>query len=221
MSKPCNLGKGVIFDLDGTLLDSMNVWQEVDRIFFERRGIPMPPDYAHEVAAMQFGDIADYTIRRFCLNEDRRDLMEEWNDTAQELYATKVRLKPHAIDYLQHLRRTGARLAVATSLAPDLREIALNHAGIRDYFDTVCSVDDAGQGGKEDPAIFLYAASSLEVAPADCTVFEDILIAVHTARSLGMHVWAMYDQSSDRDWGRICQEADGGIRDFNQAPLQL
>ncbi|WP_339349450.1 HAD family hydrolase [Bifidobacterium indicum] len=221
MTQPVNAGKGAIFDLDGTLLDSMGVWAEVDRIFFERRGIPMPADYAHEVAAMQFGDIADYTIRRFSLDEDWKDLMSEWNDTAQELYATKVRPKPHALNYLHHLRNTGARLAVATSLAPRLRETALEHAGIRDCFDMVCSVDDAGPGGKERPDIFLHAARGLGLPPERCTVFEDILIAVRTAKSLGMRVWAMYDSSSDRDWERICQEADGGIHDFEQAPLRI
>ena len=82
MAQLVNEGKGAIFDLDGTLLDSMGVWKEVDRLFFERRGISMPPDYAHAVAAMQSGDIADYTIRRFSLDEDREDLMREWTDTA-------------------------------------------------------------------------------------------------------------------------------------------
>lgn len=221
MTQLVNEGKGAIFDLDGTLLDSMGVWKEVDRLFFERRGISMPPDYAHAVAAMQSGDIADYTIRRFSLDEDREDLMREWTDTAEELYANQVRTKPHALEYLHHLRSTGAKLAVATSLAPRLRDAALLHAGIRDCFDAVCSVDDAGLGGKERPDIFLYTAKNLGVAPEDCTVFEDILIAVRTARSVGMQVWAMFDASSQGDWERIRKEADGVIRDFNQAPLRL
>lgn len=95
------------------------------------------------------------------------------------------------------------------------------HAGIRDCFDVVCSVDDAGLGGKERPDIFLYTAKNLGVAPEDCTVFEDILIAVRTAKSVGMQVWAMFDASSQGDWECICKEADGVIRDFDQAPLRL
>lgn len=216
-----NRGKGAIFDLDGTLLDSMGVWQEVDRIFFDRRGIPMPADFAHEVAAMQFGDIADYTIRRFRLHEDKRDVMEEWDRTARRLYATQVRTKPHAVEYIHYLRDSGASLAVATSLSPGLRQAALGHAGLLDCFDLTCSVDDAGQGGKESPAIFLHAAQGLGLDPGDCTVFEDILIAIRSARSLGMQVWAMYDPSSDRDWELIQREADGCMDDFDQAPRRL
>ena len=85
-----NIGKAAIFDLDGTLLDSMGVWKEIDQRFFARRNIPMPDDYASVVASMQTGAIARYTINRFHLDERPEDLVEEWNEDALLLYATAV-----------------------------------------------------------------------------------------------------------------------------------
>ena len=216
-----NIGKAAIFDLDGTLLDSMGVWKEIDQRFFARRNIPMPDDYASVVASMQTGAIARYTIDRFHLDERSEDLIEEWNQDALLLYATAVQPKPHALDYLRALRASGAALAVATSLPPRLRQAALKHAGMIDCFDQVCSVDDAESIGKEEPEIYLLASRMLGVAPDHCTVFEDLLVAVDSAKRAGMKVWAMYDQSSAKDWDAIRSEADGAITDFAQAPAIL
>ncbi|WP_295907433.1 HAD family phosphatase [uncultured Bifidobacterium sp.] len=216
-----NNDKAAIFDLDGTLLDSMGVWKEIDQRFFARRNIPMPDDYASVVASMQTDAIARYTIDRFHLDECPDELVEEWNEDALLLYATAVQPKPHALDYLNALRASGASLAVATSLPPRLRRAALKHAGMTDCFDQVCSVADVKSIGKEEPEIYLLASRMLGVAPDHCTVFEDLLVAVDSAKRAGMKVWAMYDQSSDMDWDSIRSEADGTITDFAQAPAIL
>ncbi|RSX53232.1 beta-phosphoglucomutase [Bifidobacterium goeldii] len=216
-----NAGKAAIFDLDGTLLDSMGVWDQVDIDFLGRRGIEVPADYMIKVASMQFQQIAEYTIARFNLPDTPEQLMAEWDDMARVAYSTVVEAKPHAVEYLRHLKSTGAKLAVATSLPPSLREPAMKHVGILDFFDTTVSVDDAGDVGKDKPDVYLLAASRLGVAPADCTVFEDLLLAIQTAKSAGMKVWAMHDDSSDADWTAICDIADGVLFDFADAPRIL
>ena len=115
-----------------------------------------------------------------------------------------VEAKPYAREYLESLKASGAKLAVATSLPPMLREPAMKHVGIFDYFDDVVSVDDAGDVGKTEPDVYLLAASRLGIKPSDCTVFEDLLVGMRSAKSVGMHVWAMHDDSSDADWPEIC-----------------
>ena len=167
-----NQGKGAIFDLDGTLLDSMGVWDQVDVDFLAKRGIEVPDDYMQKVAAMQFRQIAEYTIARFGLSDTPEALMEEWDHMARVMYATVVEAKPYAREYLESLKASGAKLAVATSLPPMLREPAMKHVGIFDYFDDVVSVDDAGDVGKTEPDVYLLAASRLGIKPSDCTVFE-------------------------------------------------
>ena len=154
-----NQGKGAIFDLDGTLLDSMGVWDQVDIDFLSKRGIDVPDDYMTKVAAMQFRQIAEYTIARFSLTDTPEELMDEWDHMARVMYATVVEAKPYAREYLAQLKESGAKLAVATSLPPMLREPAMKHVGIFDYFDEVVSVDDAGDVGKDQPDVYLLARS--------------------------------------------------------------
>ena len=216
-----NQGKGAIFDLDGTLLDSMGVWDQVDIDFLSKRGIDVPDDYMTKVAAMQFRQIAEYTIARFSLTDTPEELMDEWDHMARVMYATVVEAKPYAREYLAQLKESGAKLAVATSLPPMLREPAMKHVGIFDYFDEVVSVDDAGDVGKDQPDVYLLAASRLRVEPEECTVFEDLLIGMRSAKSVGMKVWAMHDDSSDADWLAICGLADGVMFDFHDAPAVL
>ena len=216
-----NHGKAAIFDLDGTLLDSMGVWDQVDIDFLAKRGIEVPADYMGKVAAMQFRQIAEYTIARFGLPDTPEALMQEWDDMARVASSTVVEAKPHAVEYLSYLKRSGAKLAVATSLPPALREPAMKHVGIFDYFDQIVSVDDANDVGKDRPDVFLLAAGRLGVVPEQCTVFEDLLVAMRSAKSVGMRVWAIHDDSSDGDWPDICGLADGVLFDFSEAPRSL
>ncbi|KFJ01094.1 Haloacid dehalogenase-like hydrolase (HAD superfamily) [Bifidobacterium porcinum] len=216
-----NSGKAAIFDLDGTLLDSMGVWDQVDIDFLGKRGIEVPDDYMTTVSSMQFRQIAEYTIKRFDLDDTPEDLMNEWTEMATHAYATIVEAKPHALQYLAYLRQSGAKLAVATTLLPSMRVAAMRHTGLDEYFDVVCSVDEVGDTGKEEPDVYLKAAQLLDVAPQNCTVFEDILIGIRSAKAAGMRAWAMHDDSSDADWPTICDEADGIMFDFNDAPVRL
>ena len=216
-----NAGKGAIFDLDGTLLDSMGVWDQVDEDFLSKRGIPVPADYATTIAAMQFRQIAEYTIARFGLPETPEQIMAEWDGMGRHMYEHVVEAKPGALDYLADLKTSGARLAVATSLPPALREPAMRHVGIAHLFDATVSVDDVGDVGKDRPDVYLLAAERLGVAPHDCTVFEDLLVGMRSARSAGMRVWAMHDDSSAADWPAICNLADGVLFDFTAAPRIL
>lgn len=216
-----NLGKSAIFDLDGTLLDSMGVWDQIDADFLHKRGFEVPQDYMSKVAGMEFRQIAQYTIHRFQLQDTPEALMAEWNDMASQAYRTTVELKPHARDYLRYLKISGAKLAVATSLPRSLRLPAMAHAGIDQYFDVVCGVDDVSGIGKEHPDLYQLVATRLQTTPGRCTVFEDLLAAMKAAQSIGMKVWAMHDDSSDREWPTICDMADGLLFDFSQAPQIL
>ena len=150
--------KAAIFDLDGTLLDSMGVWDQVDIDFLNKRGIEVPPDYMTKVSAMQFRQIAEYTIARFGLTDTPEELMQEWDDMASVAYSTTVEAKPGALDYLRDLKASGVKLGVATSLPPRLREPALRHVGMFDLFNDIVSVDDANDVGKDQPDVYLLAA---------------------------------------------------------------
>jgi beta-phosphoglucomutase-like phosphatase (HAD superfamily) len=207
-----------IFDLDGTLLDSMDLWHKIDIDFLQKRGISVPPDYADLIGSMTFNEIAAYTIRRFDLPDSIESLKQEWIDMAAYAYGHTVQMKPYAKEYIFKLLEHGAKIAVATSLFADLLELALRNHGIHDLFHVICTTEEAGFG-KSRPDVFSLTAKKLGVLPCDCLVFEDILEAVKSAKSIGMCVCAVYDKSSHNDWEEIKKQADYSIFDFHNAPL--
>ena len=210
--------KAYIFDLDGTLLDSMGVWEEIDVDFLKKRGITVPADYADAILSMSAAEAAAYTIQRFALGDTVDGLIQEWNDMALYAYGNTVMMKPCAKEYLTTLHKRGVKLAIATSCPAKLCESALRNHGIYELFHVICSTDEAGYG-KTRPDVFQLTAKKLGVPPGDCVVFEDILAAVKSAKSIGMTVYGVYDRSSEADWEQIKQIADGAILDFQTAPL--
>ena len=205
--------RAYIFDLDGTLLDSMDVWERIDIEFLEKRNIAIPPDYIPTVLSMTFPESAAYTIHRFCLTDSVEELLQEWNRMAIHAYANTVPLKPYAKEYLTSLRERGAKLAIATSLPAQLYEPALHAHGIYGMFDAISSTDEVSRG-KTYPDVFLLTAQKLGEEPANCIVFEDILAAIKSAKSIGMTVYGVYDKSSEADWAEIEKTADGVICNF-------
>ncbi|MBR4429087.1 MAG: HAD family phosphatase, partial [Clostridia bacterium] len=112
--------KGAIFDLDGTLLDSLGVWGDVDRRFFERRGLSMPADYQALIKGLSFIDTARFTKRLLGLDESPEEIAMEWHRDVIDEYALSVLLKPGAVEYLQALSDSGVKLAVATTSREEL-----------------------------------------------------------------------------------------------------
>lgn len=222
MADQYNAGKAAIFDLDGTLLDSMGAWDQIDEDFLGKRGIEVPEDFMETVAVMPYREIAKYCIKRFNLiNDTPEGLMAEWTEMARDFYANNVEPKEGAVEYLQALKDSGAKLAVATSLPSELRDLAMKHAGIYDFFDTMVSVEDVNDTGKDDPAAYLLAAKRLGVEPKDCTVFEDSLLGVQSAQDAGMTAVGVADDSSAGEWMKIYAVADKAISDYSEADTQL
>jgi len=210
--------KNYIFDLDGTLFDSASVWRDVDIEFLEKRGFTVPTDYAEAISALTLSQAAEYTIERFELKENAKDIVQEWTSMAAHAYATKVKLKPNVLEYLLALKASGAKLAIATSGAPELFEPALRNNGIFHLFDVICHAREVGVG-KSSPAIFLLAAERLGVNPEDCILFDDLLVAIKTAKRIGMITYGVFDPAFEYEWEEIKKTADAVLYDFKSAPL--
>ena len=176
--------RGAIFDLDGTLLDTTSLWEDIDRAFFESRGLPFPDDYIDAVSSMSFEEAARYTIGRFSLPDEPRSLMAEWDDMSRRAYGTMVRLFPGAEEYLRNLRSNGVRLAVATDLEREIAISSLRSNGILELFDAVATTREAGRD-KRSADVFLLASSQLSLPPSSCMVYEDLESAAGVASHAG------------------------------------
>lgn len=210
--------KAAIFDLDGTLLDSLRVWKTVDQKFLNRRGFAVPEDYADEICALSPKECARYTISRFGFKETEEELIREWNAPAAFEYENNVGLLPGAKAYLQRLKAFGVKLAVATSLVEELLLPCLKRNGIYDLFDEICTAGQVSRG-KESPELFLFTAEKLGVSPQDCMVFEDVLPAVKSAKQAGMSVFALCESLDSELFAEMQRTADGCLFDFENAPL--
>lgn len=203
-----------IFDMDGTILDSLGVWEKIDYDFLEKkRGIAVPPDYVHAISAMSFAEIANYTIKRFNLSETPDALMQEWTDMAVYEYANNIKTKPFVREYIQKIRGMGKKVALCTSSPKDFYEPAVKNNGIYDLFDAFANTCEAGVG-KNSPKVYLLAAQKLGVAPQKCLVFEDVAAAAQCAKNAGMGVCGVYDERSRMHRERLTEICDYYIDGF-------
>lgn len=205
-----------IFDLDGTLLDSMYVWQRIDEIFFKKRGMACPADYGRALAGKSYMESAQYTIERFGLKERWEDIVNEWTAQAIEEYSHHVRLKDGAREYLLHLKRAGVKLAVATALPEYLYRPCLENLGILDWFDALCSTDETGGRGKAEGEVFLLAAQRLGVSSGDCAVFEDVFEGIRGAKRAGMRAYCVLDDAAKHSHAEIEGCADAMIASYRE-----
>lgn len=207
-----------IFDLDGTILDSMDVWEHIDIQFLKKRNLPVPENYVTEICARSFEEAAQYTIDLFGLQETVEGIIEEWNNMAVEEYSNHVGLLPYALDYLLCLKEHGIKLAVATGLPEKLYIPCLKNNSILELFGALCSTDEV-QRGKEYSDVFELAARKLGVAPEHCIVFDDVLPAIKSAKAASMLAGGIYDKYSADQRTEIERIADIYLLDFRQAPI--
>ena len=207
--------KGAIFDLDGTLLDSMGLWAQIDAGFLTKRGIEATEDYIQAVTPLGFQEAADYTIARYGLDESGEDIIAEWNRMCLDAYRHRVELKPDAKEYLLYLKEAGVKLGVATALSPDLFTPALENNGVLHLFDAFASLDEVKRG-KGFPDIYLLASRRLGVEPGQCMVFEDISAGIAGAKAGGFRTCGVYDPYSAYEWAGIQGMADRTIERYRE-----
>jgi len=210
------LFKAVIFDLDGTLIDSMGVWERIDCEFLKIRGLEVPSDYAESIATCGFTEAAAYTVQRFNLTQTTEEVIDEWYKMALKEYSENIKLKPFVKEYIQQLYELDVKMGVATVSPPKLVHPVLKQNGIADFFDVVVTMEDVKRG-KEFPDIYLHAALKLRTLPEECLVFEDVPVAMYSAKRAGMKVWGVYDDKMARNTERE-DFLDGFIKDFSEAP---
>ena len=207
--------KAVIFDLDGTLVDSMWMWEDIDIEYLGRFGISLPSDLQKAIEGMSFSETAAYFKERFSLPCTLEEIKADWNRMAYEKYAREVPLKPGAGRFLAEMKRQGIPMGIATSNSMELVRAVLGRHRIADCFGTICIGCQVAKG-KPAPDIYLKAAADLGVRPEECLVFEDVPMGILAGKNAGMEVCAVEDAFSEDQREEKRRLADYYIRSYDE-----
>ena len=207
--------KAAIFDLDGTLIDSMWVWDKIDENYFKTRNMELPKNLKTQTEHLSFDETAAYFKSNFGISDTVEEIKKEWNDFAYVEYQSNVKLKPGVVEFLSLLKTLNIKIGLATSNCNPLVEVVLRANGIYHYFDRITLTDEVSRG-KNFPDVYLLAAEKLGVNPAKCIVFEDILPAVKGAKAAGMKVVGVYDDFSKHQKEEIMSHADKYIVEYQE-----
>ncbi|HHT96523.1 MAG TPA: HAD family phosphatase [Clostridiales bacterium] len=207
--------KAVIFDLDGTLVDSMWMWKDIDIDYLDKHGITFPKKLQHNIEGQSFTETAQYFKKHFNLKDSVEDIKAEWNDMAIDKYKNEVDLKEGAMEYLKLLKRKNIKTGIATSNSRDLVDVLIDKLGIEKYFDIIRTSCEAKRG-KPYPDVYELVANDLNVDPKNCLVFEDVIHGIMAGKSAGMKVCAVYDKYSEHQYSEKVRLADYYIETFNE-----
>ena len=212
--------KACIFDMDGTLVDSLGMWSDIDRRFFARYGMETPADYEKKINHMSFLEMAQFTKEEYQIPDSVETIMELWTEWSKEEYESEIQAKPGAQELLQFLKEQGIPLSLATTNRKELYEPCLRRNHLYSYFDHIMNVNEINST-KSEPKIYQLLAVKMNVKPEETLVFEDILIAVNTAHQAGFKVATVYDKRNERDQQKIKTLSDFYFKSFLEEPEKL
>lgn len=207
--------KGFIFDLDGTLVDSMWMWRAIDEEYLGRYGYEVPDELQELIEGMSFSETALYFKERFKICEELEQIKKDWNEMAWDKYSNSVPLKEGVMDLLKYARLHNIKLAIATSNSRQLVEQIIKVHNINGYFNAVVTGCDVNKG-KPSPDVYLKAAECIQVVPSDCLVFEDIIPGIQAGKNAGMSVCAVEDAYSLKNRKRKKELSDFYIDTFKE-----
>lgn len=205
----------LIFDLDGTLIDSNGLWVEVDKIFLARRNAPYTKEYYEGVAHTILTNCAIFTKEYLHLEESCEEIIAEWMELAKGQYHD-VPLKNGVREYLDRCKEAGHRMVIFTACVPEHCRAALERHALAPYFEQIIYAQELGVD-KRSPAIFRKVAEMLGVKPGECVLFDDSLSACKAAKAAGMTVVGVHDSyfsDSEPDMRELCDQYISGFGDL-------
>ncbi|MCQ2490716.1 MAG: HAD family phosphatase [Ruminococcus sp.] len=208
--------KGVILDLDGTLIDSMGMWFDIDRRFLVEQGVTDPPSgISWKIKQMTIENAAEFMISSFGLDMTPKQIIRRIEELVREEYEHNIPLKKGAAELIAFLDEKGIPYGTATATYKGLAEAAMRRCGILDGMSFLLT-DKEYPNGKGFPDIFLGAAELLGTAPSETLVIEDSIHCIETASGAGFITAAVYDKASDAEWEKIKSLADHSFMELGE-----
>lgn len=210
-----NTFDAVIFDLDGTLIDSMWAWDKIDEIYLGQFGVKADEFSEEEVEGMSFTETAQYMKTRFNIEDDVEKIKKDINQIAFEFYKSQVPLKEGVREFLDYLDGQGIKMGIATSNSYELINVILEVHHIKNKFGAICTSCEV-EKGKPYPYVYEKVAKDLGVEPKRCLTFEDVPNGVLAAKRAGMTSCAIRDRQDEEMEERLRQEAHYFVEDYRE-----
>ncbi len=197
-----------IFDMDGTLVDSMMYWRNLAKEYLTLKGITYIPDTILEkIRPMTMMESASLFMEEFKIKGTPESIANEMNTLMDTHYYKDIPLKKGIKEYLNELYNSGTIMCVASATAVPLIEACLKRLGIIEYFSFLLSCETSGVG-KSKPDIYYEAARRLGAEPKNIAVYEDALYAAVTAKKAGFYVIGVFDESSEKNFSNLKEISD-------------
>ncbi|MBA4686145.1 MAG: HAD family phosphatase [Candidatus Galacturonibacter soehngenii] len=199
--------EGVIFDMDGTLIDSMSMWENIASDYLKKNGYQPEANLGSLLKTMSLLQGTEYVIKTYSMKETVKEILDGINELAIEKYEKELKPKEGAVELVQSLAKRGINMCVATASDSRLAKLCLERIGILNLLKGVYTCGEIGVG-KDSPILFEYALEQLGTTKETTYVFEDSLYAVETAKKAGFPVVAIYDEASKEDEIILREKAD-------------
>ncbi len=202
-----------IFDMDGTLLDSMNMWREIDIEYLARHGIEYNETQLHAIKHMTIKECAAYFIHTFQIEKTPETMIAEWLAMARESYEHTLPLKPKAYEYVHRLHLNNEKIMLATSCDRAFAIAAMKRHGLYDWLETIVTTNELGIN-KGNSLFYETIAMKQGIDPKDCIVYDDLASALKSAKAAGMQTVGVYDPCNEHEKELLSQTADRLIESF-------
>lgn len=206
--------RGAVFDIDGTLLDSMPIWREVGNRYLKQNGIPEQEGLSDILFPMSLEEGAEYLRFHFIPEKNAEEIKNDVLRIVESFYREEVPLKKGVKEFLHKLREHGVRMILATTGDENLAMAALQRLEVSGYFENILTCTGL-HTTKRESLIYEKAMEMLQCTPSETCVFEDVLHAIISAKNSGAKVAAVADAESQNDWDKICRMSDYAMEDFS------
>lgn len=211
---------GFIFDVDGTILDSMSIWMDAGNLYLNSLGIETDENIGEVLFDMTMVEGANYLKNKYHIDLTIEQICEGINDTVYDFYKNKAQLKSGIKEFIILAHKQNIPMTIATSTDRPMIEAALKRLDLYKYFDDIFTTTEVGKG-KNHPDIFIRAMEKMHTSSENTWMFEDASYSLETAKKIGIKTVGIYDQSSANCQEQLKKVSDIYINNWSESSILL